>query len=193
MATQVSTENVEKTIYDGLVELGTERDELSREATLEDLDVDSLDLVELAQIVEDEFGVELNGDDVKDVKTVGEVIDLVVAKAAMTAPGRHHGRRRRHPAGVGSDPLIERWIAGESGIEDGFGRCRDFEPTDFLSKKEARRADRFAQMAIVAGDEAIEQAVRRGRRAALRPLPGRLRDRHRDRRPRLARGAAATS
>ena len=81
MATEVTTENVEKTIYDGLVELGTERDELSREATLEDLDVDSLDLVELAQIVEDEFGVELRGDDVKDVKTVGEVIDLVVAKA----------------------------------------------------------------------------------------------------------------
>ena len=81
MATQVSTDNVEKTIYDGLVELGTERDDLSREATLESLDVDSLDLVELAQIVEDEYGVELKGDDVKDVKTVGDVIDLVVAKA----------------------------------------------------------------------------------------------------------------
>ncbi len=81
MATDVTTENVEKTIYDGLVELGTERAELSREASLEDLDVDSLDLVELAQIVEDEFGVELKGDDVKDVKTVGEVIDLVVSKS----------------------------------------------------------------------------------------------------------------
>jgi len=81
MATQVTTDNVEKVIFDGMVELGTERDELSREATLEDLDVDSLDLVELAQIVEDEFGVELRGDDVKDVKTVGEVIDLVVSKA----------------------------------------------------------------------------------------------------------------
>lgn len=81
MATAVTSENVEKVIYDGLVELGTERDELTREATLEDLDVDSLDLVELAQIVEDEFGVELRGDDVKDVKTVGEVIDLVVSKA----------------------------------------------------------------------------------------------------------------
>ena len=81
MPTDVTTDNVEKVIFDGLVELGTERDELSREASLEDLDVDSLDLVELAQIVEDEFGVELRGDDVKDVKTVGEVIDLVVAKA----------------------------------------------------------------------------------------------------------------
>ena len=82
MPTQVSPENVEKTIFDGLVELGTERDHLARDASLEDLDVDSLDLVELAQIVEDEYGVELKGDDVKDVKTVGEVIDLVVAKAS---------------------------------------------------------------------------------------------------------------
>jgi acyl carrier protein len=81
MATQVSTDNVEQVIFDGLVELGTEREELLREASLEDLDVDSLDLVELAQIVEDEFGVELRGDDVKDVKTVGEVIDLVVSKS----------------------------------------------------------------------------------------------------------------
>ena len=81
MATDVTSENVEKTIYDGLVELGTERDQLSREASLEDLDIDSLDLVELAQIVEDEFGVELRGDDVKDVKTVGVVIVLVVTKA----------------------------------------------------------------------------------------------------------------
>jgi acyl carrier protein len=81
MATQVTPDSVETTIFDGLVELGTERDQLSREASLEDLDIDSLDLVELAQIVEDEYGVELRGDDVKDVKTVGEVIDLVVAKA----------------------------------------------------------------------------------------------------------------
>ncbi|MBS1883865.1 MAG: beta-ketoacyl-ACP synthase II [Actinobacteria bacterium] len=62
------------------------------------------------------------------------------------------------PLGIGSDPLIDRWTAGESGIADGFGRCREFEPTDFLSKKEVRRADRFTQMAIVAGDEAIKQA-----------------------------------
>ena len=81
MATAVTSEQVEKTIYEGLVELGTERGELSHEATLESLDVDSLDLVELAQIVEEEFGVELRGDDIKDVKSVGQVIDLVVAKA----------------------------------------------------------------------------------------------------------------
>jgi 3-oxoacyl-[acyl-carrier-protein] synthase II len=62
------------------------------------------------------------------------------------------------PLGVGSEPLIERWSAGECGIEDGAGRCREFDPLDFLSKKEARRLDRFAQMAIAAAEEALGQA-----------------------------------
>ncbi|HEV7563618.1 MAG TPA: beta-ketoacyl-ACP synthase II [Solirubrobacterales bacterium] len=62
------------------------------------------------------------------------------------------------PLGVGVEPLIERWSAGECGIEDGFGRAREFDPLDFLSKKEARRSDRFAQMAIAAAEEAIFQA-----------------------------------
>ena len=53
------------------------------------------------------------------------------------------------PLGLGADPLIERWTAGESGIADGLGRCLDFEPLDHLSKKEARRADRFTQLAVV--------------------------------------------
>ena len=38
-------------------------------------------VVELAQIIEDEFGVELDGDAVKDVRTVGDVVDLVVARS----------------------------------------------------------------------------------------------------------------
>jgi acyl carrier protein len=68
-------------VADGLAEIGAERDQITREATLEALDVDSLDLVEMAQIIEDEFQVNLQGDDVKDVRTVGELIDLVVARA----------------------------------------------------------------------------------------------------------------
>jgi acyl carrier protein len=81
MPTQVSTQAVEKVIFDGLAEVGAEG-EITREATFEALDVDSLDLVELAQIIEDEFGVELDGDAVKDVKTVGDVVDLVVARSS---------------------------------------------------------------------------------------------------------------
>jgi acyl carrier protein len=82
MPTQVNPQTAEKVITDGLVEVGAEPAEISREATFESLDVDSLDLVEIAQIVEDEFGVELIGDDVQNLKTVGDVIDMVVAKAS---------------------------------------------------------------------------------------------------------------
>ena len=81
MPAEVTTGSVEQVIFDGLAEVGAERDQISREATFEDLEIDSLDLVEIAQIVEEAFGVELEGDDVKDLRTVGEVIDLVVSRA----------------------------------------------------------------------------------------------------------------
>jgi acyl carrier protein len=80
MPAQATAESVEQVIFDGLSNLGAEG-EVTRESTFEELDVDSLDLVEVAQIVEDEFGVELQGEDVKDLRTVGQVIDLVVARS----------------------------------------------------------------------------------------------------------------
>jgi 3-oxoacyl-[acyl-carrier-protein] synthase II len=62
------------------------------------------------------------------------------------------------PLGLGAATLHERWLAGESGIAGGEAACRDFVPTDHLSRKEARRADRFTQLALVAADEALAQA-----------------------------------
>jgi hypothetical protein len=62
------------------------------------------------------------------------------------------------PLGIGARTLYERWLAGRSGIEDGKGAATEFEPTEHLSIKEARRADRFSQFAIVAGDEALAEA-----------------------------------
>jgi 3-oxoacyl-[acyl-carrier-protein] synthase II len=62
------------------------------------------------------------------------------------------------PLGVGARTLHERWTAGQSGIEDGFGRCTEFEPTDHLSVKEVRRSDRFTQLALAAAKEALADA-----------------------------------
>ena len=62
------------------------------------------------------------------------------------------------PLGVGAPALHQRWVAGESGIEDGLGRCSDFEPTDHLTRRQVRRTDRFTQLALVAAGEAISQA-----------------------------------
>jgi 3-oxoacyl-[acyl-carrier-protein] synthase II len=62
------------------------------------------------------------------------------------------------PLGVGARALHERWCAGTCGIADGEGACADFDPRDFLSAKETRRADRFTQLAIAACDEALADA-----------------------------------
>jgi 3-oxoacyl-[acyl-carrier-protein] synthase II len=62
------------------------------------------------------------------------------------------------PLGVGARPLHERWASGTCGIADRAGACRDFEPSEHLSIKEARRLDRFAQFALTAAGEALAQA-----------------------------------
>jgi 3-oxoacyl-[acyl-carrier-protein] synthase II len=62
------------------------------------------------------------------------------------------------PLGVGARTLHERWLSGRSGIEDGEGAAREFQPGEHLSLKEIRRADRFTQLALVAGDEALAEA-----------------------------------
>ena len=62
------------------------------------------------------------------------------------------------PLGVGARTLHERWTAGQSGIEDGFGRSSEFEPKDHLSIKEVRRSDRYTQFALAAAKEALEDA-----------------------------------
>jgi acyl carrier protein len=75
-------QTVEARIVEALASFGPDADQVTRDASFEELDIDSLDLVELAQIVEDDFGVELKGDDMKALKTVGDAIDLVVARAS---------------------------------------------------------------------------------------------------------------
>ncbi len=62
------------------------------------------------------------------------------------------------PLGVGADALTDRWIDGISGIEGGEAPCSEFEPTEFLSRKEARRSDRFTQLALGAAIEALAAA-----------------------------------
>jgi 3-oxoacyl-[acyl-carrier-protein] synthase II len=62
------------------------------------------------------------------------------------------------PLGVGAPELFERWAAGQCGIEDGVGRCSEFDPLQAMSSKDVRRSDRFTQLAIAACAEALEDA-----------------------------------
>jgi acyl carrier protein len=75
-----NTEQIEQVITDALVTFGAEESAITRDAELEALDVDSLDLAELSQIIEERFGVELTSSDVAEIKTVGDAIDLVAAR-----------------------------------------------------------------------------------------------------------------
>jgi acyl carrier protein len=46
----------------------------------DDLDADSLDLVELVMALEDEFGVSVPEDELEGVETVGQAYELVTSK-----------------------------------------------------------------------------------------------------------------
>jgi acyl carrier protein len=49
-----------------------------------DLDVDSLSMVEIATAAEDHFGVRIPDDDLKDLKTVGDAVNYI-EKAGVAA------------------------------------------------------------------------------------------------------------
>ena len=75
-----TTDHIEKVITDSLITFGADADQISRDAELEALDIDSLDLAELSQIIEEQFGVELTSADIAEIKTVGDAIDLVAER-----------------------------------------------------------------------------------------------------------------
>ncbi|HEX8156495.1 MAG TPA: phosphopantetheine-binding protein [Solirubrobacteraceae bacterium] len=80
MATKTAPQDIETTVMEALAQFGADPDVLTRDATLEEVDVDSLDLVELTQVIEDKYDIDLENADFKNVKTVGDVIDLVVER-----------------------------------------------------------------------------------------------------------------
>jgi acyl carrier protein len=80
MAATATREEIEGRVFEALEEFGAEPGAINPDATFESLDVDSLDLVELAQIVEDEYAVQLKGEDMEGVATVRQAVDLVVSK-----------------------------------------------------------------------------------------------------------------
>jgi len=73
---------IESKLTDLLVdELGLERDNIAMEASFEeDLEVDSLGVVELLMALEDNFGVKIPDEEAEQIQTVGQAVDLVEAK-----------------------------------------------------------------------------------------------------------------
>lgn len=68
-----------ETVKKSMVEtLRVEEDKIVLEASLaDDLGIDSLDAVELAMALEEEFGIKLSDEELQEMKTVKDIVDSV--------------------------------------------------------------------------------------------------------------------
>jgi acyl carrier protein len=80
MSTLATEDQVQSLVVDSLRSFGAEAEQITPESTFESLDIDSLDLAELSQIVHEQLGVELKGADVAAIATVGDAVALIVSR-----------------------------------------------------------------------------------------------------------------
>ena len=80
MPQTITRQEIQARVFTALEEFGADPDALAPDATFEALDVDSLDLVELGQIVQEEYGVELKGEDMPKLKTVDDAVAMIESR-----------------------------------------------------------------------------------------------------------------
>jgi acyl carrier protein len=77
----MSTDNVFESVQNILVEqLGVDADIITMESNfIDDLNADSLDIVELVMAMEQEFGISIPDEEAERIKTVGDAVDYIKA------------------------------------------------------------------------------------------------------------------
>ncbi len=77
----MSDDNFEKFRKCAVDVLSVEPDQVTMEASFaDDLDADSLDLVELIMALEEEFGVTVEEEELEDITTIGGAYELITGK-----------------------------------------------------------------------------------------------------------------
>lgn len=75
----------EVVVFDKVKEIISEQldidiDNIIMDSTFEEMDADSLDLVELVMALEEEFDIEITDEEIEGIKTVGDVVNHISSK-----------------------------------------------------------------------------------------------------------------
>ena len=161
---------------------GVNPDDVAEEKSFtDDLDVDSLSMVEVVVAAEEKFGVKIPDNEVQNLKTVGDAVtyieanvltmsrpDVVVTGLGATTPlggdvASTWDAMLAGRSGVG--PLTQEWAAQ---LPVRIAAQLAVEPTEVLDRVKLRRLDRSEAIALIAAHAGVGR--RRPRR--LRPRPG---------------------
>lgn len=82
----MDTQQISSTFTDILTgTFGVPAEDVAPDATFEAMGLDSLDVVELTLVIEEELGVKIEDDELEDIRTLQDAVDKVAAKQTVTA------------------------------------------------------------------------------------------------------------
>ena len=82
--TKVSRDHVLETIREQLKSFEVKPEDVKPDVSYDSLGLDSLDLVELSVRIEDAYGIDIEEEDLKEVWTIDNAIDIVMAKLGQS-------------------------------------------------------------------------------------------------------------
>lgn len=83
MSVALDRDVIARLVTDTLVDFGVDRSQITPEAGFDDLEVDSLDIVELRQTIKRELAIDIAANEFDELDTVGEALALMYRRAGL--------------------------------------------------------------------------------------------------------------